>query len=248
MESSAVAEKYQDDGYVVFRDVLDRDLVDKTNRHVDWLLEQHPDRRPEDLTHELARTDPFWIDLVSDDRLLDIAEQFIGPDIALFATHYICKPPRTGKMVHWHQDGAFWPLEPMNVVSLWLAVTDSDTGNGCLRVVPGSHTDALAQMRTSGESDAVFDQETVADVDTTAATDLVLGKGDVSVHHPNIHHSSNPNQSDRWRRGLTIRYIPTSTRITDPESAVPFVLRGTPVPGINDYLERPVHSTSSFDG
>jgi phytanoyl-CoA hydroxylase len=236
---AAGVQQYEDDGYVVFREVLDRDLVAEANDHVDWLLEQNPDLRPEDLGHPLAVDDPFWVRLVSDDRLLDIAEQFIGPDIALFATHYICKPPRTGQPVLWHQDGAFWPLEPMEVVSLWLAITDSNRANGCMRVIPGTHTLELSGLRERRDVANVLEAEMDEAVDESAAVDLVLEPGDVSVHHPNIVHGSEPNTSDAWRRGLTIRYIPTSTLITEPETACPFLLRGAAVEGVNTYLQRP---------
>lgn len=231
--------RYQREGYVIFRDVLDPGLVAEADRHVDWLLERHPELGPEELGHILARTDPFWFRLVSDPRLLDIAEAFIGPDIALFATHYICKPPRTGKPVLWHQDGAFWPLDPMEVITLWVAVTSSDRDNGCLRVIPGTHRLDLQQLRESKDVDSVLGREIDQAVDEARAVDLALEPGDVSVHHPNIVHGSDANTSDRWRRGLTIRYIPTSTRITDPEAASPFLVRGRPVDGVNTYLPRP---------
>jgi hypothetical protein len=39
--------------------------------------------------------------------------------------------------------------------------------------------------------------------------------------------------------GLTIRYIPTTTRLLKPEMAAPFLLRGKAVPGINEYRPRP---------
>jgi phytanoyl-CoA hydroxylase len=236
---SEVATRFARDGYVVLRDVLDPGLVAHADAHVDWLLGRHPDLRAEQLGHELAIGDPFWLRLVSHDRLLDIAEQFIGPDIALFATHYICKPPHTGQPVLWHQDGAFWPLEPMEVVTLWLAITDSSPDNGCLRVVPGTHTGELGGLRESTSVDNVLGAEIDRDVDEADAVDLVLRPGDVSVHHPSIVHGSAPNTSDRWRRGLTIRYIPTSTRITRPEAGCPYLLRGRAVPGVNDYLARP---------
>jgi hypothetical protein len=44
--------------------------------------------------------------LVSDDRLLNLAEIFVGKDIALFASHYVSKPPFSGLPVLWHQDRA----------------------------------------------------------------------------------------------------------------------------------------------
>lgn len=231
---------YEENGYVIFPEVLDRDLIAEADSHVDWLMKKHPDLRPEHLGHMLSRDDPFWLRLVSDDRLLDIAEQFIGPDIALFATHYICKPPRTGQAVLWHQDGAFWPLEPMNAVTLWLAISESDAGNGCLRVIPKSHHRELAGMKESDDTNSVLRSQIIdAQLDHVQPDDLVLQPGGVSVHHPNSVHGSNPNTSDRWRRGLTIRYIPTSTRITKPEAGSPFLLRGKAVNGVNEYLTPP---------
>ena len=233
-----VRRRYEEEGYVIFRDVLDSELIAEADAHVDWLIERHPELRPEQLGHRLAREDPFWIRLVSDDRLVDIAERFIGPHIALFATHYICKPLKTGQQVRWHQDGAFWPLEPMEVITLWLAVTESDPGNGCLRVIPKTHTMELEGMREA-EDGSVLGSEIDAQVDEEQAVDLTLAPGDVSVHHPNIVHSSSANTSDRWRRALTIRYIPTATRITKPDAASAFLLRGNAVEGVNAYLDAP---------
>src|SRR6266852_4463854 len=85
--------QYNRDGYAIFRRVLDAELVGEASRHIDWLIEKNPGLRPEQLGHTLVQHDPFWVRLISDDRLLDIAEQFVGPNIALFASHYISKPP-----------------------------------------------------------------------------------------------------------------------------------------------------------
>lgn len=250
MDSNEARSRYSEEGYVIFRDVLDPELLAEANRHVDWLLERNPDLQPEDLGHELARNDPFWIRLVSDPRLVDIGEMFLGPDLALFATHYICKPPLTGRRVSWHQDGAFWPLEPVEVITLWVAITDSTPENGCLRLVPGSHRSQLSEMRESS-GDNVLSAEIAVDVDESEAVDLVLAPGDVSVHHPAMHHASEPNTSDRWRRGLTIRYIPTTTRITDPAAGSPFLVRGSAPEGLNEFLDFPTFDPAehmAFEG
>ncbi len=161
-----------------------------------------------------ATHDPFWVRLISDDRLLDIAEQFIGPNIALFASHYICKPPFDGQPVLWHQDGSYWPLEPMEVVTLWLAVDDSLPENGCMRVVPRTHHTALQEMKPDKSVPNVLSSGMDPNlVDEEQAVDFVLKAGGVSVHHPNLIHGSNANHSAMRRCGLTIRYIPASTRI-----------------------------------
>ena len=245
---SAAQEQFERDGYVLFPKVLDDDLIQETREHVAWLQKKNPELRPENLGHFLMTYDPFWVRLISDDRLLDIAEQFIGPHIALFASHYICKPPYEGQAVLWHQDGSYWPLEPMEVVTLWLAVDDSTVENGCMRVIPGTHTMELKGLQPNTEVPNVLSSEIPPQyVDESKAVDFVLKAGGVSVHHPNIIHGSNANNSPHRRCGLTIRYIPTTTRILlgdkpddfslTPEGRWPsaFLLRGAAVPGINDY-------------
>jgi phytanoyl-CoA hydroxylase len=238
--TSPELDQYRSEGYAIFRNVLDADLIAEASDHVAWLLEKNPDLRPEQLHNNLMTDDPFWVRLVGDDRLLDVAEQFIGPNIALFASHYISKPPFDGRPVLWHQDGAFWPLDPMEVVSLWLAIDDSTTENGCMRVIPGTQTLDLQPMEDA-KGEAVLDK-VVPDqfVDESRAIDIVLSAGDVSVHNPNIVHGSNANVSPKRRCGLTIRYIPTTTRIvTDGQWPSAFLLRGEEVPGVNTYLPRP---------
>jgi ectoine hydroxylase-related dioxygenase (phytanoyl-CoA dioxygenase family) len=238
-----LARQYEQEGYVIVRDVLDEDLIGEASRHVEWLQRRHPDLSSEELGTRLVKDDPFWVRLVSDDRLLDVAEQFVGPNIALFASHYISKPPYEGRPVLWHQDGSYWPLEPMEVVTLWLAVDDATPGNGCMQVIPGTHTLELQELQQRSDVDSVLGSgmdESL--VDESRAVDIALRAGDVEIHHPNIVHGSHANTSPRRRCGLTIRYIPTTTRIlTDEPWPSAYLLRGEAVPGVNQYQPRPTY-------
>ena len=209
-------------------------MVDEARSHVEWLLARHPGLRPEQLSHDLMTDDPFWVRLVSDERLVDVAASFVGPSVALYASHYIAKPPGHGQPVLWHQDAGYWTLDPMEVVTVWLALDDSGPDNGCMRVVPGSHRGEVQGIRMRDDVESVLRSEIEAEVDESVAVDVVVPAGGVSVHHPAIVHGSEPNRSDRWRRGLTIRYIPTSTRILfDGVFPSAFLLRGEP--GVNQY-------------
>jgi phytanoyl-CoA hydroxylase len=240
-ELEAVRESYERDGYVVARGVIDEALVEEAREHVDWLLGKHPDTRPEHLHHNLMQDDPFWVRLVADEHLLDVAEKFIGPNVALFASHYIAKRPFDGQAVLWHQDGGFWPLEPMEVVTLWLALDETTPENGCLRVVPGTHELSLQEMHERSDVDNVLGSEIdLSTVDESRAVDILLSPGDVEIHHPNLIHGSHANTSPRWRRGLTIRYIPTTTRIlSDEPFPSAFLLRGEAKPSVNLYQPWP---------
>jgi len=239
LSPAEAAERYGRDGYVIYRGVIDEPLAREASGHVSWLQEQHPQLRPEQLGHWLVADDPFWVRLVSDPRLLDIAQAFVGPSIALFASHYICKPPLSGQPVLWHQDAAYWPLKPMEVVTLWLAVDHATPENGCMRVIPGSHHREVHELREITAIESVLGSESATEVDESQAVDIALAPGDVEVHHPRILHASSANTSARRRCGLTIRYIPTSTRITSELQPYPsaILLRGEP--GVNKYQPWP---------
>jgi len=233
---------YERDGFTIFRDVIDSELVSRASDHVEWLLAGNPEVRGEGLEMQALPQDPFWVSLVSDPRLLDIAERFLGPDIGLFASHYFCKPAHTGQAVLWHQDAAYWPLEPMDVITLWLAIDDSTPENGCVRVVPGSHREQVHELRARDDVDNVLGSEAAATVDEADAVDLSLRAGDVEVHHPNILHASNANTSPHRRCGLTIRYIPTSTKILLPSWPTAYHLRGER--GANEWRTPPAFDPS----
>lgn len=235
---TAARSSYERDGYAVFRQALDPTTVEVVRRHLTDLQTRHPDRRGEQLTHELMAGDATWCRIVGDPRLLDIAECFLGPDLALFASHYIAKPAGDGQPVLWHQDAAYWPLDPMDVITVWLAIDPSTMANGCMRVIPGSHRGPVVGVRDGG-IDSVLGTQTEAEFDASAAVAIELEPGDVSVHHPNLIHGSEPNRSEHRRAGLTIRYIPTTTRLLEPDRGFPLLLRGRAVPGVNHYLEPP---------
>jgi ectoine hydroxylase-related dioxygenase (phytanoyl-CoA dioxygenase family) len=238
--NESLRQKYEEQGYLVFPEVLDPDLIRLADGHVRWLQAKHPDLRPEQLHHHLMWDDPFWQRLVADNRLLDLVEPLIGPNIALFASHYICKPGGDGLPVLWHQDGSYWPLEPMEVVTAWLAVDDSTVENGCMRVIPGSHRGPKLAHRKHEKSAVLHTEIDPSEIGESEAVDVEIPAGGVSLHHPWLTHGSNRNHSPMRRCGLTIRYIPTTTRITR-EDWKTFLMRGRPVEGVNTYYPRPAY-------
>jgi ectoine hydroxylase-related dioxygenase (phytanoyl-CoA dioxygenase family) len=236
---------YERDGYVVFRNVIDADLIAEARRHVEWLQRRYPTLRPEHFHHPVMSNDAFWARLVTDDRLADIAERFLGPDLACFTADYICKPPKDGEAVLWHQDGAYWDLEPMEAVTIWLAVDDADAENGCLRVIPGSHRRDIGRL--VGRVDVRNMLGSSLDprsVDAAAAVDVTLRAGDVSVHHPFTIHGSEANRSRRRRCGVDIVYTRTATRVGEMGLYLsPILVRGEAEAGINQYRPWPLYDS-----
>ncbi len=173
----------------------------------------------------------------------------MGPDLGLFASHYIAKPPFTGKAVPWHQDGSYWPLDPMEVITFWLAIDRSDEENGCMKVIPGTQQDNLSALEdfVAQTEENAFEIALDPDsVDESKAISMILNPGDISIHNPLITHGSHKNTSRRWRRGLTIRYIPTHTQITieKPHPAA-FIFRGAGHANGNGWNALPAYDPST---
>ena len=83
--------EYDENGYAIVRSVIDPELVSEVENHVHWLSEKYPDTRPEAFHHNLLVNDPFIHHLLESEKILDVIESIIGPDIALFGAHYIAK-------------------------------------------------------------------------------------------------------------------------------------------------------------
>lgn len=201
---------------MVARHVLDPATVAGLIDHLDHLLALRPDAAASGLLAGTVVDDPVWLAAVSDPRLLDLAEALVGPGIVLFSSCWVVKPPRTGRPASWHQDGGTWPLEPLEAVTLWVALDDADADNGALRVLPGSHHAGLLphhrdDARLTTELFNVSLPE--GTVDEQGAVDVDLKAGDVSAHHPALIHGSGPNRSDRPRRALVVRYHPPTARV-----------------------------------
>jgi hypothetical protein len=156
-----------------------------------------------------------WLnDLIRHPRVLDAVEDIIGPDILCWGTSFFIKEARNPGYVSWHQDSTYWGLEPPDIITAWVAFTDSTAANGAMRVIPGTHRlDQIPHHDTfAAENLLSRGQEIMVDVDERRAVMLELAAGEMSLHHVRLIHGSDPNPSDARRIGFAIRYIPTYVR------------------------------------
>lgn len=147
--------------------------------------------------------------------ILDAVEDLIGPDILVFASNTWIKAPRDGKFVSWHQDSAYFGLEPHDEVTAWVALSDSTPESGCMRVIPGSHAEAAhSHVETFHKDNLLARGQRIDGIDEDRAVDLSLRAGQYSLHHERAVHGSLANETDNVRFGYALFYIPASTRST----------------------------------
>jgi len=232
--------QYRHEGYTIFNEpVFALPRFTALQAHFDALLAAKPaEVRPEhmDVPHF---TDLALFDWLFDPAVLDLVEPLIGPDIALFSSHFICKPAGDGRRVPWHEDSAYWrgmmPPECMNVVTVWLAIDASDIDNGAMRVIPGTHGGGFSDYDPVDANENVFAIEIRrGQCDARRAVTCTLAPGQASLHHAKLMHGSEANRSSRRRCGFTMRYV--STKVPFDQIACPFhqlyLARGRDLAGI----------------
>jgi hypothetical protein len=165
-----------------------------------------------------------WIcDLATHTAVLDAVEDVLGPDILIHSSTIFTKYAHDDKFVSWHQDSHYWGLSEPRLVSAWIALTDSTVDNGCVRVLPGSHTRAFAHREEPQPKNILSRGHTVSAIlDTDKAVDVVLRAGQMSFHHANLIHGSKPNMSPGDRIGLAVRYVATAVQQRKPH--IPVIL------------------------
>jgi non-haem Fe2+, alpha-ketoglutarate-dependent halogenase len=184
--------------------------------------------------------------LVSLPSILDAVESVLGPNLLVWGAQFFPKLPGDHAYVSWHQDGTYWGLKPPNVTTAWLALSESNTQNGCMRVVPGTQkTPKLPQRETYAANNMLSrGQEIAVEVDEARAEDLVLKPGEISLHHIGIVHGSGPNQSTGPRIGLAIRYIAPEVKQEGPTRDIAVLVRGKDEYGHFDLAEPPQRDLS----
>ena len=228
--SEARIKGYQEEGYLLYKQpVLPTDAFKDLREHFEGLLDEHTKAglRPETMdTPHFA--DHKLFEWVFSDEILDLVEPLIGPDIALFSTHFLAKPARDGKRVPWHEDSYDWRnlIAPMHVCTVWLSIDPSIAENSCMNVIPKAlhgYSD-YADLSEEEAKHNVFEAEInwLKGLEThevagakrgpnglqVRAARCELRPNEASLHDARLIHGSDANKSDLRRCGYTMRFIP----------------------------------------
>ena len=219
---------YRDDGYVAPITVMPSSSAEDCAR----ALADYEQGRGYKFTREERRKPHLlfsWLDKIAHHpRVLDAVESLIGPDILVVSSSLFIKEPYTPDYIGWHQDATYWTLSPMTVVTAWVALTHSHSGNGCVRVATGTHKgDSLASVETDDEDNMLSRRQNILEgIEESAVADVVLAPGQMSLHDFNLAHCSGANPGSERRIGFAVRYIPPDLRQTSGPRMTACLARG----------------------
>ncbi len=186
---------------------------------------------------------PAAFNLITAPELLDHVEQVVGPEIFSNPIQHVrVKVPEAlvrssnrnslVTSVPWHQDqGVLLPeADGSNILTVWVALTEATTENGCLQVIPGSHRDVGLLEHCVGHPGGVAIPEHLL---PGAAVPVPLSPGSAIFMDQRTVHSSLPNVTDSdVRISLDLRYQAVGEATGRPMFAsAGFVARSVRDPG-----------------
>ena len=235
-------ERFNRDGYVMPFKIFNGDAVTANRAYFDTLIEKvlvAEDGRDAYAINGYQTSCRSIYDLVRTPAILDLVEDLLGPNIVSWGTQYFCKLPGDSRRVSLHQDAVYWPLTPARTVTAWLAIDDTDVGNGCMEVIPGTHVMGPLDFTPSTSEERNVLSTTVVNVERLGeAVPFDLKAGEISLHSDMLVHGSAPNVSDRRRCGFTIRYASMDVRGDWNDESI--ICRGTDPGGYWADIPRPI--------
>ena len=170
-----------------------------------------------------------WVyEIVKNKSILDCIEDLLGKNILCWSSNFFIKEPNDKTYVSWHQDSEYWGLEPDDVITAWIALSDASIETGPMEVIPKSHKwENQIHKETFKKNNLLSRGQEIKDISNLQeATAMPLKSGEISLHHVKLAHSSKINQTNDRRIGLAIRYTSTAVKQKNSDKDSALLLRG----------------------
>ena len=246
--SSNQLKQYEDDGFVSPINIFSKDKAKEIRNEIELIEKEMPDELDKSGRYNAHLISTLLDEVTHNSKILDAVESLIGKNILVCGTTLFIKNPNEKGFVSYHQDAKYIGLEPHNWVTAWVAITDSNENNGCMRMWSGSHKDNLKEHdQKFNEGNLLTRGQTVKNVPIEKTTPLILKAGQMSLHHPAVVHGSEQNNSNDRRIGFVIQsYIGTNVKQILGKNSVQLA-RGVDKFNYHEKIERPVSLLNEGD-
>ena len=204
--SSNQLKQYEDEGFVSPINIFSKEKAKEIRNEIELIEKKLPNEIDKSGRYNVHLISPKLDSIVHNSKILDAVESIVGKNILVCSTTLFIKNPNEQGFVSYHQDAKYIGLEPHNWVTAWIAVTDSNEENGCMRMWAGTHKEKIREHKdTFNESNLLTRGQTVQNVPLEKTIPNELKAGQLSLHNPMIVHGSTPNKSKSRRIGFVIQ-------------------------------------------
>ncbi len=207
-------DEYKENGYLSPIDIFSQDEIDRILQEIEKIENKWPNEINNTNRNNIHYYSPVFDNIPHNSKILDVVESILGKNILVAGTCLFVKEPDQKGFISWHQDGKYQGWEPFNFLTAWLAVTNVNEENGCMRMWPGSHKEKLRIHKDTFDHNNLLTRgQTIEDVPEEKTVPIILKAGQMSIHHPMIVHGSGINLSNKKRIGFAIQsYIGTNVK------------------------------------
>ena len=201
-------EQYKEKGFIAPLDALNKEEAEEVKNEIEFIEKKWPNELNGLGRNYVHLISPIFDKVVHNSKVLDAVESIIGKNILACGTTLFIKNPDEKGFVSFHQDAKYIGLEPHNWVTAWIAVTDVNEKNGCMRMWSGTHKNDLknhVEKFDNNEGNLLTRGQTVENVPLEETEPVILKSGQMSLHHPRIVHGSGVNKSKERRIGFVIQ-------------------------------------------
>ena len=197
---------YNEKGYVAPIDVLSIQEANEIREEIENIEKKWPNAIEGLGRNYVHMISPVFNNVCLNKKILDAVESIIGKNILICGTTLFIKNAYEIGFVSFHQDAKYIGLEPHNWVTAWIAVTNSNEENGCMRMWPGSHKEDLKNHEQNFDEDNLLTRgQTIENVPIEETEPVILKAGQMSLHHPTVIHGSGLNRSNDRRIGFVVQ-------------------------------------------
>ena len=238
--SSNQLKQYKDEGFVSPINIFSKEKAKEIRNEIELIENKIPGELEKSGRYNAHLISPLLDEVTHNSKILDAVQSLIGENILVCGTTLFIKNPNEQGFVSYHQDAKYIGLEPLNWVTAWLAITDSNEKTGCMRMWSGSHKDKLKEHdQKFNEGNLLTRGQTVKNVPKEKTTSLILEAGQMSLHHPTVVHGSELNKSNDRRIGFVIQsYIGTNVKQVLGKNGVQLA-RGIDKFNYHEIIDRP---------
>ncbi|MDB2698470.1 phytanoyl-CoA dioxygenase family protein [Candidatus Pelagibacter bacterium] len=237
--SSNQLKEYKDEGFVSPINIFSKDKAKEIRNQIEFIEKELPGELDKSGRYNAHLISPLLDEVTHNPKILDAVESLIGKNILVCGTTLFIKNSNEKGYVSYHQDAKYIGLEPHNWVTAWVALTDSNEENGCMKMWPGSHLVIKDHDEKFNKANLLTRGQTVENVPDNEVKSVELAAGQMSLHHPRIVHGSGVNKSNDRRIGFVIQsYIGTNVKQVLGKNSVQLA-RGIDKFHHHEIIERP---------
>ncbi|MBC7529376.1 MAG: phytanoyl-CoA dioxygenase family protein [Chthonomonadaceae bacterium] len=217
--TEAMKRDYNEKGFFILENVFTPSEMDTVAKRIEDFAELHNQRLVEKgtegisraneiaFTDHLAEKDEEIKAFVTRPEFVQISTAILGENVDLYWNQSVFKGPEGAKQFPWHQDDGYTPVTPSPYLTLWLALNDATTQNGCISVLPGSHKEGLVTHWRSEEGLVCHALD-----DPDQGVQVPIKAGSLIAFQSLTMHKSGINVSQGYRKAYVIQYSKSGLR------------------------------------